>query len=579
MMNERKNTFATLLCLLGLAIASWGSLLAFLPLSPPGANGMVPGIILTLPKPLFLALGALLAAIGVVLGGGSLRPPVAVLGVLTASLLSWMTAGFTIAFGGSWLLLVLPAWPLFAAARFALEGGDGEETRRRAATKLLLVLFVLPASVLASSAVLEAATQLMPTIAKGRPGTVAGSRHILAAITSAALLLSVSLDWKTLSRRISFLSPLVVAILSVATLLTRSRVAWWAVLVCFAFMVVSRIVKFAMATSRTRAREARPGSFSLASGSASTALLVVAIVSAGLGAAIQWPGLSWRASQGNPYADTLGRMTDVDAGTGADRVSQWKLGLEMFKSSPVFGAGAGQWRRAAPAFANRPDGSYAEWTSHLLFPDSDFLRLAAEMGFAGAAIVAIAVATSLGIPGSLGLSMGLFFLIVCLGDATVLRAHFVPLFAMGLAASTARSISLRPPKASGPLGVAFVALSAVVLLGVTLRIVAIVLLGWGEPPLSAEDQWRKWSRANAVFPMPNEGAHILEAIPFADVKCDSMGADVAALAATLPGDYRPILIQADCIAAAEGEASPLAAALHSRAGDLAPGAQEWPADR
>ncbi|MFP2928573.1 hypothetical protein ACLESO_25940, partial [Pyxidicoccus sp. 3LG] len=97
------------------------------------------------------------------------------------------------------------------------------------------------------------------------------------------------------------------------------------------------------------------------------------------GAALVLPNaLEWRS----PYADTLRRIGEHDAGSGRGRLIQYANTLRMAGDAPVLGVGPGNWTVHYPRYATPDDPSHT--VDALLpvdaLPQADWLGLLAERG-------------------------------------------------------------------------------------------------------------------------------------------------------------------------------------------------------
>jgi putative inorganic carbon (HCO3(-)) transporter len=271
------------------------------------------------------------------------------LGLLSALLVAhnpWLTLG---AVG-----VTLSGGALFLSAR-ALAEGDRREAMLRAV--------VVAAGLLAVSVLLEAHGPLAGLSTMNRaPGGLLGHRNRAAHL----LVLSLPVAWLCVRRArerwgLGLLLAAVMA-LGAAITLTRSRAAWLAVFVLG--------VAAAGAWWRGR-RDAGDTSWR-------TAGFLVALL-AGVGAALGLPNaLEWRS----PYADTLRRIGEHDAGSGRGRLIQYANTLRMVGDAPVLGVGPGNWMVHYPRYATPGDPSYS--VDALLpvdaLPQADWLGLLAERG-------------------------------------------------------------------------------------------------------------------------------------------------------------------------------------------------------
>lgn len=311
----------------------------------------------TFPKALLFHAAALATAVACLAGARRWRLDTvallaggfAGLGVLSALLVAhnpWLTPG---AVG-----VTLSGGALFLSARALAEGGRRDALLRAvAAAAGLLALSVL----LEAHGVLEGLSSL-----NRAPGGTLGHRNRAAHL----LVLSLPVLWLCVlrARRRWSLGLLLASgmLVGAGITLTRSRAAWLAVLVLGAFSAGA----WWLGRWSARGMSWRSGGFVLA-------------LLAGVGAALVLPNsLEWRS----PYADTLRRMGEHDAGSGRGRLIQYANTLRMVAEAPVLGVGPGNWTVHYPRHATPDDPSHSveALLPVDLLPQSDWVGLLAERG-------------------------------------------------------------------------------------------------------------------------------------------------------------------------------------------------------
>jgi O-antigen ligase len=295
------------------------------------------------------------------------------LSVVSALLASnWWLAGraFAISLSGA---------AVFWAARVAARVGRGG----------LLSALALAVVVAAVTSLLQAYGVTSEYVSLNRaPGGTLGNRNFvahLAAIGTPVLLL------RTLGARRRLgagLGGVGLALVSAALVLSRSRAAWLALLVCGA------IVAFTVLAGWRTWRAARLGG---------RVRLVGASVALGVAAVLLLPNtLNWRSD--SPYLDSIRGVVNYREGSGRGRLIQYRTSLRMAAGHPVLGVGPGNWPVHYPAYAtpgdpslDRDDGMTANpW------PSSDWVAVVAERGaVAAASLVLVFVGLGVGALGAM----------------------------------------------------------------------------------------------------------------------------------------------------------------------------------
>ena len=197
------------------------------------------------------------------------------------------------------------------------------------------------------------------------PGGTFGNRNFVAHIAVIGL---PSLVWCIVTARKPFgalLGSLGSALLAGALVLSRSRAAWLALIVCVVILFVPMLAsrKYWVGAS-VGGRFAR--------------LTLAAMI--GAMAAIALPNrLNWNSD--SPYLDTARNVVDYKKGSGRGRISQYKNSARMALANPFFGVGPGNWPVSYVEFAPSNDRSLADdgMTANP-WPSSDWVAFVSERG-------------------------------------------------------------------------------------------------------------------------------------------------------------------------------------------------------
>ena len=208
------------------------------------------------------------------------------------------------------------------------------------------------------------------------PGGTFGNRnfmaHLCVIVFPALLLTTLRAD----SRRAFGWWSAALAAVAAALVLSRSRGAWLALIVCIVVMLA--FVYLAVRRARGTIRWRRV-----------PLLLVLAGVGGGL--ALVVPNtLNWRSD--SPYLETARSVVNYREGSGRGRLVQYKNSARMSLYHPVFGVGPGNWAVVYPRFASRGDPSLAsDGMTANPWPSSDWITFLSERGLAAFALLALAM--------------------------------------------------------------------------------------------------------------------------------------------------------------------------------------------
>jgi O-antigen ligase len=197
------------------------------------------------------------------------------------------------------------------------------------------------------------------------PGGTFGNRNFVAHVAVIGL---PALVWCTVTARTSLsalLGSIGGALIAAALVLSRSRAAWLAVVVCIVVLFIP------MLASR------KYWSGGMVGGRFARLCLAAAI---GAMASIVLPNhLNWNSE--SPYLDTARGVVDYSKGSGRGRIAQYRNSVSMAAVNPIFGVGPGNWPVQYVEFAPSNDRSLADdgMTANP-WPSSDWVAFASERG-------------------------------------------------------------------------------------------------------------------------------------------------------------------------------------------------------
>lgn len=197
------------------------------------------------------------------------------------------------------------------------------------------------------------------------PGGTFGNRNFMAHIAAIAM---PSLVWCAIfarSRAASLRWGAGLGLVAAALMLSRSRAAWLALIVCALVTL-----PLGIAALRTSAGEVRGGR---------VAMLPV-FAAAGVVLALLLPNtLDWRSD--SPYLDTARSVVNYKEGSGRGRLVQYGNTVRMTLRHPLLGVGPGNWPVQYPRFADADDPSLSsEGMTANPWPSSDWMAFLSERG-------------------------------------------------------------------------------------------------------------------------------------------------------------------------------------------------------
>jgi O-antigen ligase len=241
----------------------------------------------------------------------------------------------------------------------------------------LLAALALAAVIGAITALLQAYGVRTEYVSLNRaPGGTYGNRNFMAHICIIAFP-ALMLVATTASNRKAFgWWSAAFALVAGALILSRSRAAWLALIVCA--IVLLPLVVLALMRGRTGLRLGR--------------LLVLPVAAAlGAGAALVLPNtLDWNSD--SPYLDTAKSVVNYKEGSGHGRLVQYGNTLRMSLHHPLLGVGPGNWAVVYPRFASDNDPSLSDdGTTSNPWPSSDWMTYVSERGLVATVLLGLAL--------------------------------------------------------------------------------------------------------------------------------------------------------------------------------------------
>jgi hypothetical protein len=292
----------------------------------------------------------------------------ALLAYVALHVFSWLAQGSPWSLGNDWLLLEGSACLVFLLA--------GESLRRKAMTPdQLVAVMVWTAGGVALLTLVEALGVTFPWSPPYRPTATIGHRNFVALYLATATPLALYYCL----RKPKFPQFCIVTLSVIAIILCRARGSWTALLIALPVMLGLMWV--------TQPRIKRPRF------NATFWLGVTPVLAAvALAVLLPWRGLSWR--ENDPLFASLFRLTDINDGTGKQRIEEHDLSLLILEESPWLGHGPNLWARAYPRYASATDMVRHPSLSPQIHPHSQPLQVLIDTGLLGifvAALIAVAL--------------------------------------------------------------------------------------------------------------------------------------------------------------------------------------------
>lgn len=264
------------------------------------------------------------------------------------------------------------------------------------------------------------------------PGSTLGQRNAVAHFLVLASPAAWQLACAAPNLKVRLLFAGLSAILAAVVLLTRSRAGWLGFSLALAVFALSEL-------SGRRGLRLGP-------------LLVALLLGVTL-AYVTPSKLAWR--EADPYAESWSRLFESERGSGAGRLSQYRVSLDLVALHPVLGTGPGNWMVEYPRVTRADDPAFRRHaflhTGRLA--NSDWIALLTEQGpLALACLVLLALAllgASVHAPlRSLGWACGAGLVLLGALDAVLQLPTSACTVALLLGLASTRPEPLEPPPAS-----------------------------------------------------------------------------------------------------------------------------------
>ncbi len=199
------------------------------------------------------------------------------------------------------------------------------------------------------------------------PGGTFGNRNFMAHVAAIGvpLLGYLALTARTLPG--ALLASTGLGLNAAALVLSRTRAAWLALVVCAVLAVLAWLWRRG---TLWRDAAARRGLI----------LIIVGMIAGGAGAIVLPNSLDWRSD--NPYLESAKGMVNYREGSGRGRLRQYVNTAKLALRYPALGVGTGNWAVAYPAVAPPNDPSLSQETGMTAnpWPSSDWMAMLSERG-------------------------------------------------------------------------------------------------------------------------------------------------------------------------------------------------------
>lgn len=313
------------------------------------------------PKELALHIGGALALTLVIAGGIALPRTRTDRSFIVFLALSALSALFTI---NGWLALrafsisVSAAFVWWAARAAAAHGGRD-----------VLIRGLATVTVLGAATALAQAYGVSSELASlsRAPGGTFGNRNFMAHLAAAGVPLLGYLALTARGLPGALLAALGLGVNAAALVLSRTRAAWLALVVCGAVVVLAWLWRRG---TMWRDAAARRGLI----------LIIAGLVAGGAGAIVLPNTLDWRSD--NPYLESAKGMVNYREGSGRGRLRQYSNSMKLVMQHPALGVGTGNWAVEYPGVAPRNDPSLSQESGMTAnpWPSSDWMAMLSERG-------------------------------------------------------------------------------------------------------------------------------------------------------------------------------------------------------
>ena len=199
------------------------------------------------------------------------------------------------------------------------------------------------------------------------PGGTFGNRNFMAHIAAAGIPLLGYLALTARGMPGALLAALGLGVNAAALVLSRTRAAWLALVCCAVVAVLAWLWRRG---TMWRDASARRG----------LVLIIGGMLAGGVGAIVIPNTLDWRSD--NPYLESAMGMVNYRKGSGLGRLRQYANSARLVVAHPVLGVGTGNWAVEYPGVAPRSDPSLSMETGMTSnpWPSSDWMAMLSERG-------------------------------------------------------------------------------------------------------------------------------------------------------------------------------------------------------
>ncbi|HEY3287698.1 MAG TPA: O-antigen ligase family protein [Gemmatimonadaceae bacterium] len=220
------------------------------------------------------------------------------------------------------------------------------------------------------------------------PGGTFGNRNFMAHVAAAGVPLLGYLALTARGFPGALLAAVGLGINAAALVLSRTRAAWLALVVCAMIVVLAWLWRRG---TLWRDAAARRGLI----------LIIAGVVVGGAGAVVLPNSLDWRSD--NPYLESAKGMVNYREGSGRGRLRQYVNSVTLSLQHPTLGVGPGNWAVEYPGVAPPNDPSLNQETGMTAnpWPSSDWMAMLSERGIPAFVVWAMLLA-GLAISGLIG---------------------------------------------------------------------------------------------------------------------------------------------------------------------------------
>ena len=199
------------------------------------------------------------------------------------------------------------------------------------------------------------------------PGGTFGNRNFMAHLAAAGVPLLGYLALTSRGLPGALLAAAGLGINAAALVLSRTRAAWLALVICAVVVVLAWLWRRG---TLWRDAAARRGLI----------LIIAGMAAGGAGAIVLPNSLDWRSD--NPYLESAKGMVNYRQGSGRGRLRQYANSVKLAARHPVLGVGTGNWPVEYPGVAPASDPSLSQETGMTAnpWPSSDWMAMLSERG-------------------------------------------------------------------------------------------------------------------------------------------------------------------------------------------------------